>query len=112
MFATAYRPVPRAAWKPTASLASVQPFNLGQNAADGVGVPGVIGTLLGLGISGSAAYVGISAGLKQKGAHSVLGWVVGLSGALAGLATLTALLGAAFKKPAQTTTSEGTVAQQ
>ncbi len=111
MFAPSYRPVARAAWRPSPALSAVQPFNLGQAATDGVGVPGVIGTLLGLGISGSAAYVGISAGLKQKGAHSVLGWVVGLSGSLAALATLTAIVGNAFKKPApQTTTSEGTVA--
>lgn len=113
MYATTYRQAPvRASWRPAAALfSSSRPFNLGQNATEGVGVKGVVGTLLGLGISGAAAYVGISAGLKQKGTHAVLGWIVGLSGSLATLATVTAILSYAFSKPPVQTASEGTVQQ-
>jgi hypothetical protein len=45
-------------------------------------------TLLTLGVTGAASWVGIRAGLKGKGAPQIAGWVGGIGAGLLGLATV------------------------
>lgn len=49
------------------------------------GVPGVIETLAVLGVSAAAAWVGVRAGLRERGLPKYAGWVGGLGSALIGL---------------------------
>lgn len=67
---------------------------LGQyNISPGM-VKGVGGTALivALALSAGATWVGIRTGLKERGFLSITGWVVGVAGALTGLAELTGLV--------------------
>lgn len=67
--------------------------------------------LVGLAVAGATAWVGINAGIKEKGLLSVAGWVVGVGGALrtlligAGLAAFAAT--PEPETPRQAMTSEG-----
>lgn len=70
---------------------------------------GPLTTLLGLGLAGVTAYVGIRTGLDQKGAMKVMGWVVASAGTLSVLFLLGNLL---LPVPRPTNgTSSGSVAQ-
>lgn len=79
----------RAMWRP----AMRRPFHVGQNAVEGIGVGAVMAPVIGLGISGAVAYVGMRAALTQKGWNSALGWVAGISGILGALSTLAWMIG-------------------
>lgn len=49
-------------------------------------------TVLTLGVTGAAAWVGIRAGLKSKGTLKAAGWVAGVGAGLLGLATVVNLV--------------------
>jgi hypothetical protein len=86
------------------------PFRVGQTTTQGLGIYGIMAPLVGLGISGSIAYVGMHTALNQRGWLSALGWVAGISGILGALFTFTGvvlgpeLLRAMERAPQQTTT--------
>jgi hypothetical protein len=63
-------------------------------AAGGIDVKKAATSLVTLGVLGSAAWVGINAGLKSKDKTAkALGWVGGVGSALVGLAALSGMAG-------------------
>ena len=114
MTVTTYRPMARAAWRP--ALRGKRAVQIGQASAEKLGIAGVLAPILGLGVAGGAAYLGIRAGLKETGAIKWIGWIVGLSGLVAVVTTVADLfyIGGIPKSElapqiAQETTSPGTV---
>lgn len=109
MTVTTYRPMAKAAWRP--ALRGKHPVQVGQIAADALGVRAVLAPILGLAVAGGAAYLGIRAGLANSGATQWIGWIVGISGAIAVVTTLMDLfyLGATPQSTFVQTTSPGTV---
>ena len=109
--------MPRAAWRP--ALRGKRTIQIGQVAAGSVGVGAVLEPIIGLGIAGAATYIGIRVGVQDTGVAQWLGWIVGISGAIAVLTTIADLyvIGSDMQKPeagpgiVQQTTSPGTVEQ-
>jgi len=54
---------------------------LGQSTYD----KSALGSVLGLGLAGATAYVGIHTGMKSTGFLAVMGWVVGIAAAASGV---------------------------
>ena len=72
----------------------------------------VVGSLLGLAIAAGTAWVGIRAGLKEKGFLGVTGWVVGIAGGLSAILQtggLAASVATASGMRSGQVTAEGTV---
>lgn len=72
----------------------IPPPELGQAASRPSGAVTVGAEVLGLGLSGAAAWVGIHTGLHGSGLLSAASWVVGIIG-LARLADISGIFGAA-----------------
>lgn len=71
-----------------------RPFLAQEAAPAGLDVKKAATSLVTLGVLGSAAYVGIQAGMKSKDKTAkALGWVGGVGSALVGLAALTGMVG-------------------
>lgn len=76
-------------WRPAAKRTAGYgaPMRMGQN---GPAVP-IEGLLLSLALAGIGTYVGIRAGLKDKGVPSALGWIVGVVNGVGAVTILTGL---------------------
>ena len=72
---------------------------------------GVLAPVIGIGLAGSAAYLGIRAGLKETGATQWIGWIVGLTGLIAAVTTIGDLfyLGGLPRSEADLQVANGTV---
>lgn len=81
-----YRPMAKAAWRP--ALRGKRSFQIGQVSPGQSGVAAVLTPILGLTVAGGAAYLGLRAGIKDKGVLQVVGWIVGISGVIAVATTL------------------------
>jgi hypothetical protein len=79
----------RAMWRPSIRR-SVQ---VGQSSAEAIGIGAVLAPVLGIGLSGAIAYVGMRTALTQKGTYRALGWVVGIVGIIGGLSSLAWMMG-------------------
>lgn len=80
---------------------------LGQIRPASADIPLLVGaSAVGLALSAAAAWVGIRAGLREKGLLSVAGWAVGVAGALRGVLGLSGLLLLATGAAGSQTTQE------
>ncbi len=86
MNVTTYRPLQKAAWRP--ALRGKRAVQVGQAGIEKLGVAGVLAPVIGIGLAGSAAYLGIRAGLRETGATQWIGWIVGLTGLIAVVTTV------------------------
>lgn len=119
MYANVWRPVP------LRMVSNILPGSLPMHPANGLAprasmgqqdqTPAgmmAVGSLLGLGLAAGTAWVGIRAGMKEKGFLSVVGWVVGIGGGLRALlytGGLATSLATAAGMRNGTVTAEGTV---
>ncbi len=86
MNVTTYRPLQKAAWRP--ALRGKRAIQVGQAGVEKLGVTGVLAPVVGIGLAGGIAYLGIRAGLKETGATQWVGWIVGLTGLIAVVTTI------------------------
>jgi hypothetical protein len=57
--------------------------------------------LVGMALGGGAAWIGITAGLEKGGLHSIVGWVVGVTGGIVAGMSLLGTLSAVFAPTAE-----------
>ncbi len=109
MNVTTYRPLQKAAWRP--ALRGKRAIQVGQAGVEKLGVGGVLAPVIGIAIAGGVAYLGIRAGLRDTGATQWIGWIVGLTGLIAVVTTVTDLfyLGGLPRSEAELQVANGTV---
>jgi len=100
------RPAWRGTFQPPRSPAVARRVGIGSrqmlaNPALGQNAGSALAGIWALALTGATAYVGIRAGLKDKGFPSILGWVVGVTSGLAlAISLLEILVGAAVVRQA------------